>query len=163
MKVTNVLFRWWHEWTPDDLDELAGSLVAGHLIECSAYVTGGYCAAFKDLIKAGKHVNLGFPIAEIDHRGETVLTKETGSPTGGMVTVDSVASQLLYESKFFLGRLYRSTLGLIILNHPVQGPLYYGSDVVAQLEGIKIENIGEDRVRISGIKGLPPPDTTKVG
>lgn len=139
---TNGHRRWWHEWTRDDLDELAGSLVAGHLIECSAYVTGGYCAAFKDLIKAGKHTNLGFPIAEIDHRGEIVLTKETNSPNGGMVTVDSVSSQLLYE---------------------IQGPLYYGSDVVAQLEGIKMENVGEDRVSIKGVKGLPPPDTTKVG
>ena len=133
---------WWHEWTRDDLDELAGSLIAGHLIECAAYVTGGYCAAFKDLIKAGKHVNLGFPIAAIDHRGETILTKEKNSPTGGMVSVDSVASQLLYE---------------------LQGPLYYGSDVCAQLEGIRMEQLGEDEVKISGVKGLAPPDTTKVG
>jgi hypothetical protein len=112
------------------------------LIECAAYVTGGYCAAFKDLIKAGKHVNLGFPIACVDHQGETLLTKEKNSPTGGMVTVDSVSSQLLYE---------------------IQGPLYYGSDVCAKLEGIQMEQVGEDEVKISGIKGLPPPDTTKVG
>jgi hypothetical protein len=131
---------WWHEWTSDDLDELAGALVAGHLIECASYVTGGYCSAFKDLIKAKKHVNLGFPIAAINHRGECDLTKEKN--TGGMVTVDSVSSQLLYE---------------------IQGPLYYGSDVVAQLEGIQMEQINEDEVRITGIKGLPPPETTKVG
>lgn len=114
--------------------------MAGHLIECSAYVTGGYCSAFKDLIKSGKHVNLGFPIAAVDHKGACTLTKEKN--TGGMVTVDSVSSQLLYE---------------------IQGPLYYGSDVVAQLEGIQMEQTGEDEVRITGIKGLPPPDTTKVG
>ncbi|KAK3705251.1 hypothetical protein LTR37_013412 [Vermiconidia calcicola] len=131
---------WWHEWTEENLDELAGSLVAGHLIECGAYVTGGYCAAFKDMMKVNKHINLGFPIACVDHKGECVLTKEKN--TGGMVTVDSVASQLLYE---------------------IQGPLYYGSDVVAQLEGIKMEQLGEDEVKISGIKGLAPPDTTKVG
>ena len=124
------------------MDELAGSLVAGHLIECSAYVTGGYCAAFKDLIKTGKHVNLGFPIACINHHGEITLTKEKNSLTGGMVTVDSVSSQLLYE---------------------IQGPLYYGSDVCAKLEGIQMEQVGEDEVKVSGIKGLPPPDTTKVG
>lgn len=59
-----------------------------------------------------------------------------------MVTVDSVSSQLLYE---------------------IQGPLYYGSDVVAQLEGVQMEQIGEDEVRITGIKGLPAPETTKVG
>ena len=68
------------------------------------------------------------------------MTKEQN--TGGMVTVDSVESQLLYE---------------------IQGPLYYNSDVVAQLEGVQMEQVGEDRVKVSGIKGLPPPDTTKVG
>ena len=93
-------------------------------------------------MKAGKHLNLGFPIANVDHRGECVLTKEKNTPNGGMVTVDSVSSQLLYE---------------------IQGPLYYGSDVCAQLEGIKMEQVGEDEVRIWGIKGIPPPDTTKVG
>ncbi len=139
-KLMIVPCRWWHDWTKDDLDELAGALVAGHLIECSAYVTGGYCSAFKDLMKTKKHINLGFPIAAVNERGECDLTKE--KDTGGMVTVDSVSSQLLYE---------------------IQGPLYYGSDVVAQLEGVQMEQIGEDQVRITGIKGLPPPDTTKVG
>ena len=93
-------------------------------------------------MKAGKHVNLGFPIANVDYRGECILTKEKNTPNGGMVTVDSVSSQLLYE---------------------IQGPLYYGSDVCAQLEGIKMEQVGEDEVRIWGIKGIAPPDTTKVG
>ena len=69
-----------------------------------------------------------------------MLTKEKN--TGGMITVDSVTSQLLYE---------------------IQGPLYYNSDVVAQLEEIKIEQTGEDEVKVSGVRGLTPPDTTKVG
>ncbi|KAF2161202.1 hypothetical protein M409DRAFT_28244 [Zasmidium cellare ATCC 36951] len=131
---------WWHEWDSSQLDELAGALVAGHLIECSAYVTGGYMSSFKDLLKQGKHLNVGFPIASVDHRGRITITKEKN--TGGCVTVDSVTSQLLYE---------------------IQGPLYYNSDVVAQLEGINIEQVGEDEVFVSGIRGLPPPDTTKVG
>lgn len=131
---------WWHDWNSDQFDELAGSLVAGHLIECSAYVCGGYYSAFKDILRAGKHLNVGFPIAHIDHRGETLLTKD--SNTGGCVTVGSVTSQLLYE---------------------IQGPLYYNSDVTAQLEGISMEQVGEDQVRVTGVKGLPPPPTAKVG
>ncbi|KFY65081.1 hypothetical protein V496_02826 [Pseudogymnoascus sp. VKM F-4515 (FW-2607)] len=131
---------WWHDWKPDQYDELAGSLVAGHLIECASYVCGGYYSAFKDLMKAGKHLNVGFPIAEIDSKGECILSKE--KHTGGCVTVGSVTSQLLYE---------------------IQGPLYYNSDVVAQLEGIQMEQLGEDRVLIKGVKGLPPPPTTKIG
>jgi len=87
--------RWWHDWKADQFDELAGALVAGHLIECSAYVTGGYFSGFKDLIKAGKHVNMGFPIAEVDYKGECILAKE--KDTGGCVTVASVTSQLVYE------------------------------------------------------------------
>jgi hypothetical protein len=86
---------WWHDWRADQFDELAGALVAGHLIECSAYVTGGYYSGFKDLIKTGKHVNMGFPIAEVDYRGECVIAKE--KDTGGCVTVASVTSQLVYE------------------------------------------------------------------
>lgn len=100
----------------------------------------GYYSAFKDLLKKGKHLNVGFPIAEIDEKGECLLTNE--KHTGGIIDVGSVTSQLLYG---------------------IQGPFYYNSDVVAQLEGIKMVQQGGDRVHISGVKGLPPPPTTKVG
>ncbi|KAI0150312.1 hypothetical protein GGR57DRAFT_504644 [Xylariaceae sp. FL1272] len=130
---------WWHGWTVDQVfDELAASLVAGHLIECSSYVTGGYYSGFKDLMDGCD--NLGFPIAAIESNGETIITKEAN--TGGLVSVGTVTSQLVYE---------------------IQGPLYYNSDVTASLEGIKIEQVSVDEVRVSGVKGLPPPPTTKVG
>jgi hypothetical protein len=131
---------WWHGWSAEQYDELAGALVAGHLIECASYVCGGYYSAFKDLLKAGKHLNVGFPIAHIHDNGETMLTKEANA--GGCITVGSVTPQLVYE---------------------IQGPLYYNSDVTAQLEGIRMEQVGEDQVHISGVKGLPPPPTAKVG
>ncbi|KAH8667972.1 hypothetical protein BGZ60DRAFT_353875, partial [Tricladium varicosporioides] len=131
---------WWHQWTADQFDELAGSLIIGHLLECAAYVSGGYSSDFKDLIKEGKHINLGFPIAAIDHMGHAIMYKEKN--TGGVMTVNSVTSQLLYE---------------------IQGPQYYNCDVTAQIENIKIEQVGEDQVKVSGVKGLPPPPTTKVG
>lgn len=131
---------WWHGWHAEQFDELAGSLIAGHLIECASYVCGGYYSAFKDLLRQKKHLNVGFPIAHIDHTGETLLTKE--SNTGGCITGGSVTSQLLYE---------------------IQGPLYYNSDVTAQLEGIQMKQVGEDQVHVSGVRGLPPPPTAKVG
>ncbi|KAH7129382.1 hypothetical protein B0J13DRAFT_136948 [Dactylonectria estremocensis] len=134
------LAAWWHNWSPDMLDELAGALIAGHLIECSAYVTGGYYSGFKDFIQSKKHINMGFPIAEVDHKGECVIVKEKN--TGGAVNVGTVASQLLYE---------------------IQGPWYYNCDVVADLTGVKMTQIGEDAVHVSGVKGMPPPPTTKVG
>ncbi|PGH20118.1 hypothetical protein AJ80_03686 [Polytolypa hystricis UAMH7299] len=131
---------WWHQWKAHQFDELAGSLIFGHLLECSAYVSGGYSSDFKDLLKKGKHINMGFPIAAIEHDGSGVMYKEQN--TGGVMTVASVTSQLLYE---------------------IQGPQYYNCDVTAQIENIKIEQIGEDRVKVSGVRGLPPPPTTKVG
>ncbi|KNG51966.1 duf1446 domain-containing protein [Stemphylium lycopersici] len=131
---------WWHDWKNDQFDELAGALIAGHLVECSSYVCGGYYSMFKDLIKTGKHVNMGFPIAEVEYDGSFNIAKEKNS--GGCVTVGSCASQLLYE---------------------IQGPLYYNCDVTADITDVKMEQVGEDLVRVTGVKGLPPPPTTKVG
>jgi hypothetical protein len=131
---------WWHGWDREtDFDEIAGSLVCGHLIECAAYVTDGYFSGFKRLLE--KCENLGFPIAELAHDGSCVITKEQNG-TGGEASVGTVASQLLYE---------------------IQGPLYYGSDVTACLEGVVMTQIGPDRVQVSGVKGRPPPRTTRVG
>ncbi|CAK7218226.1 hypothetical protein SCUCBS95973_003413 [Sporothrix curviconia] len=131
---------WWHGWRADQFDELAGALVIGHLLECGSYVAGGYCADFKDIMKAGKHIDMGFPICGIDYKGEGVMYKEKNR--GGVMTVNSCTSQLLYE---------------------IQGPQYYNCDVTAWLEDVKFEQVGEDRVKVSGVKGLPPPPTTKVG
>jgi hypothetical protein len=85
-------------------------------------------------------LNVGFPIAEVNFDGSCILTKEEN--TGGCITVGSVTSQLLYE---------------------IQGPLYYGSDVTAELENIKMEQVGPDRVLITGVTGRAPPPTTKIG
>ncbi|KAH8903746.1 DUF1446-domain-containing protein [Coniochaeta sp. PMI_546] len=130
---------WWHGWDREtDLDQIAGSLVTGHLIECSSYVCGGYYSGFKDLMDGCE--NIGFPIAEVNVDGSCILTKEPN--TGGEISVGTVASQLLYE---------------------IQGPLYYGSDVTANLEGIVMTQLEKDKVLVTGVKGLPAPSTTKVG
>jgi hypothetical protein len=129
---------WWHGWDRSNLDELAGALMAGHIIECSAYATGGYYAGFKDLMENCE--NLGFPIATIEANGEVEFTK--GAGPGGEMSVGTATSQLLYE---------------------IQGPYYFNSDVVADIEGLTLTQVGKDQVRMTGIKGLPPPPTTKVG
>jgi hypothetical protein len=82
------LSAWWHGWKNDAWDQLAGALIAGHLIECSAFITGGYYSGFKDLMKSGKHLNLGFPIAEVEASGECVIAKEpVGVPLSARVAV----------------------------------------------------------------------------
>ncbi|GAD95417.1 hypothetical protein NFIA_057110 [Paecilomyces variotii No. 5] len=129
--------HWWHGWTREQHQELASSLVAGHLIECSTYVTGGNFSGFKSVPGLG---NLGFPIAEIGHDGDVIITKL--AKTGGYVTTDTVTAQLLYE---------------------IQGPLYFNSDVTARLDDIQLTQLEPDRVRVQGVCALPPPPTTKVG
>lgn len=74
-------------WNRDtDFDQIAGALVAGHLIECSSYVCGGYYSGFKDLFDGCE--NLGFPIAEIHYDGTCVIEKEPG--TGGEVSLQKL-------------------------------------------------------------------------
>lgn len=73
---------WWHGWDREtDLDQIAGSLVCGHLIECSSYVVGGYYSGFKSLMDGCE--NVGFPIAEVNADGSCIITKEAN--TGGEV------------------------------------------------------------------------------
>ena len=130
---------WWHNWQRSQLNELANAFVAGHLLECSTYSTGGNFSGFRSLEEQGWD-DLGFPIGEIASNGSVVITKQKN--TLGMVTVDTLSSQLVYE---------------------IQGPYYYNSDVTAQLDGLWFEQVGKDKVALHGVKGLPPPPTTKVG
>jgi hypothetical protein len=127
---------WWHGWARTDWDALAGALVAGHVLECGAQATGGNYAFFQE-IPGLEH--LGFPLAEIADDGTSVVTKHPES--GGAVTVGTVTAQLLYE----IGR-----------------PLYLNPDVTADFATIRLTSVGPDRVEISGVRGAPPPPTTKV-
>lgn len=130
---------WWHKWERNQLDCLANALIAGHLIECSSYVTGGNFTGFKQLQSSGWD-KIGYPIAEIDPDGQVIITKNRGS--GGEVSVDTCTSQLLYE---------------------IQGPWYFNSDVTAVLDNISFEHLSADRIALRGIRGDLPPPTTKVG
>nr|WP_232534384.1 acyclic terpene utilization AtuA family protein [Plantactinospora sp. KBS50] len=125
-------------WRDSDLDALAGATVAGHLIECGAQVTGGNFSFFTELPDRGRRP--GFPIAEVHADGSSVITKHAG--TGGAVTVETVTAQLLYE---------------------IDGPGYLGPDVTARLDTVRLAPAGPDRVRVSGVRGTPPPETLKVG
>lgn len=127
---------WRYGWQPDDLDALAGSVVAGHVIECGCQATGGNYAFFQEVPDLA---HCGFPIAELHADGSSVITKHPG--TGGLVSVGTVTAQLLYE---------------------IGSPRYLGPDVVARFDTIALSSDGPDRVRISGVRGEPPTDTLKV-
>ncbi|KXT17246.1 hypothetical protein AC579_5798 [Pseudocercospora musae] len=129
---------WWHQWREDDFDALAGALVAGHLIECSTYITGANFAGFYEY-EIPELLDLIPAIVEVEANGDCIVTKHEGP--NGFVTADTVKCQFLYE---------------------LQGNIYLNSDVKADTTRIKIEEVGKDRVRVSGTKGYPPPSTTKL-
>ncbi|MGK5549521.1 acyclic terpene utilization AtuA family protein [Streptomyces sp. URMC 127] len=139
-------------WLAEDLDRLAGAVVAGHVLECGTQATGGNYSFFTEHFpeclterfaeQAAERGALrpGFPVAEIHPDGSAVITKHPG--TGGAVTVGTVTAQLLYETG---------------------GPRYLGPDVTARLDTVRLTDDGPDRVRISGVRGEPPPPSLKVG
>jgi hypothetical protein len=127
----------WHfGWTAGNLDELAGAVVAGHVIECGAQATGGNYSFFSE-VPGLEHP--GFPIAEVHEDGSAIITKHEG--TGGEVSVGTVTAQLLYE---------------------IGDPLYSNPDVVADFSTIQLRQEGRDRVHVSGTRGYPPPESLKV-
>ena len=134
--VASGAAAWWWDWAPADYDALAGAVAAGHVIECGAQATGGNFSGFTSIADL---THPGFPLAEIDRDGSSVITKHDG--TGGAVTVDTVTAQLLYE---------------------IGPPGYLNPDVVTRLDTVQLEPAGPDRVRISGVAGEAPPPTTKV-
>ena len=124
-------------WGPDDLDLLAGGTLAGHLLECGTQVTGG---TFTDWQDVPDWANIGFPVGECHVDGSVVITKPEG--TGGLVSVGTVAEQLLYE---------------------VSDPqAYIVPDVVCDFAAASVSQVGPDRVRVAGAKGYPPTDSYKV-
>ena len=133
-----------HGWTPTSYDELAGAVVAGHVLECGTQATGGNFSGFRSLpvstsSTTGRRQPLGFPLAEIAIDGSSVITKHDG--TGGAVTVDTVTAQLLYE---------------------IQTTRYLNPDVTTHLDSIALREVGPDRVGISGVRGEAPPERLKV-
>ncbi|AEI63582.1 acyclic terpene utilization AtuA family protein [Corallococcus macrosporus] len=122
-------------WKVEDWDRLAGAMVAGHVLECGTQATGGNYSFFTELDARRP----GFPLAELHEDGSSVITKHAG--TGGAVTVDTVLAQLVYE---------------------ITGARYAGPDATARFDTITLASHGKDRVRISGVRGEPPPPTVKV-
>lgn len=127
---------WAFGWTPTSWNELAGAVVAGHVIECGAQATGGNYPFFTEL---GSAPHIGFPIAELRADGSSIITKV--NPSDGAVTIDTVKAQLLYE---------------------VQSETYHNADVSLLLDSVRVEQVGQDRVLVSGALGVRPPNQLKV-
>jgi hypothetical protein len=124
-------------WAPDAWNLLAAGTIAGHILECGAQCTGGNFSRWWEVEGWDR---LGYPIAEVAEDGTFVVTKHAG--TGGLVSVDTVGEQLVYE-----------------MGDPTR---YLTPDCVADFTSIRLEAAGKDRVRVSGITGGPATDTYKV-
>jgi hypothetical protein len=125
-------------WRESDWDLLSAGVVAGHVIECGAQCTGGNSQA--DWRSIPDLANIGYPILEAEPDGTFVVTKHPG--TGGRVSAASVKEQLVYE-----------------IGDPRR---YITPDVVVDFTSIRLDDLGGDRVRISGARGMPRTGSLKV-
>jgi len=123
-------------WSPNDWDRVAAGVVAGHIIECGTQCTGGN---FTDWPLVKSYKRMGFPIVEAEEDGSFVVTKHPN--TGGLVSVHTVAEQILYE---------------------IGPPAYVTPDVVARFDAVHLEQEGADRVRVTNARGEPAPGKLKV-
>ncbi|MFQ5769208.1 MAG: acyclic terpene utilization AtuA family protein, partial [bacterium] len=124
-------------WKEDEWDKLAAGTVAGHILECGAQSIGGN---FTRWWEVPDYANIGYPIVEAYYDGTFNVTKHPG--TGGIVTVDTLSEQIVYE-----------------MGDPKN---YISPDVRVDFTTIQLQQIDKDKVKVSGIKGLPKTDSYKV-
>ncbi|WP_411037602.1 acyclic terpene utilization AtuA family protein [Shinella sp. BYT-45] len=127
-------------WSFDDWERMGRGLGLGHLVECSAQVSGG-CYADPGRKDVEGLDRLGFPILEVEADGSAVITKVEG--TGGVINEQTCREQLIYE-----------------ISDPAR---YIHADAIVDFTTTRITQVGADRVRIEGTGGKPKTDTVKVG
>lgn len=126
-------------WRRDDWDRLGQGALVGHLLECAGQLSGGYFAD-PGVKPVPNLARLGFPFADVSADGSAVVSKVAGS--GGRIDLRTVTEQLLYE---------------------IADPsAYLTPDVTADFSAVRLEQLGPDRVGLSGARGRPAPDRLKV-
>ncbi len=124
-------------WSADDYDRLAAGTIAGHIVECGAQCTGGNYTDWRDVPDLAM---VGYPVIEARADGSFAITKHEG--TGGMVSRDTVAHQLVYE-----------------MGDPSR---YLTPDCIADFTSFRMREAGSNRVEIEDVAGSAPTDTYKV-
>ncbi|MEO6626208.1 MAG: acyclic terpene utilization AtuA family protein [Burkholderiaceae bacterium] len=124
-------------WGSEALDRLAAGSLAGHILECGCQATGGL---HTDWDSVPDWANIGYPIVEFHADGSFVCTKPAN--TGGKVTPAVIAEQMLYE-----------------IGDPAA---YILPDVVCDFTRVRLQQVGEHRVRVEGAIGRAPTASYKV-
>ena len=120
---------------------LAGALTVGHLLECGGQLTGGnFDPVGHALLAAEDYARLGYPLADVYADGTADISILDGLP--GILNAETCTLQLLYE---------------------VHDPSRYATpDLVLDFTGIRFQQIGHNKVRMTGARSLGPPPTLKV-
>ena len=124
-------------WTFEDLERMGAAVTIGHILECAALANGSLSNFWREAQPLSR---VGFPFADIDETGTAVVSKLDG--TGGLVTEMTIKEQLLYE-----------------IHDPKR---YLMPDAIADFTAPTVEQVGKDRVRVSGMTGTQRPETLKV-
>ena len=124
-------------WKKDDYDKLAAGTLAGHILECGAQCSGGNFTDWKNIPKLD---NVGYPIAHLSDDTTFQITKP--EKTGGLVNKYTIIEQILYE-----------------MGDPKN---YISPDVVVDFTSFSLNEISDNVVEVSGVKGYPATDTYKV-
>lgn len=118
-------------------DRIGAAITTGHIVECAALTTGAVSNFWRE---AKEMWRVGYPLAEIDENGDATITKVEGS--GGVLNSWTVKEQLVYE---------------------VHDPSHYlMPDGIADFTTLRVQDIGPETVRVTGMTGKPRPDTLKV-
>ena len=125
-------------WQADNHNLMSAGTVAGHILECGAQSSGGNFLG--DWQSLENMAEVGFPIAEAFPNGDVVITKHEN--TGGLVSFETVAEQLVYE-----------------IGDPKS---YITPDCIADFSSIKLEDLGNNRVKVYDVKGKPETEFYKV-
>jgi len=125
-------------WQWDNWNNLAAGTLVGHLLECACQPVGGnFSGNWQDIPDME---NIGYPLVEISENGEFIITKPEG--TGGLVNVATVSEQLIYET--------------------LDPHNYIAPDVIVDFTSPQLTDLGDNRVKITNVKGKERPQTLKV-
>lgn len=133
------------QYLHQDPNALAGALTVGHLLECGGQLTGGNYDPLGgpksgNPLSAAEFAAIGYPLAHVYADGSADITVLEGAPA--IVDALTCTLQLLYE-----------------VHDPFR---YITPDLVLDFSGIRFEQIGHNRIRMTGARTSGPPPSLKV-